>query len=320
MNIKPIYIVIGLLFAMQSCQNKSEVANSTQGKVERDELSVVSKIPGRIDQIMVQEGDFVKKGDTLAVLDIPEVEAKKAQAQGAVRSATAQYDMSVHGATSNQLTQLNAKKAGLTEQYEFAKKSLARIESLAQDSLIPQQQYDEVYAKYQGAKAQLTAVEAEIADVQNGVRMEQQVMALGQKDRAVGALQEAQVAEGERYILAPQDMLIETITLKIGELALPGYTLFKGTLENTTYFRFTVPESELGVYERGKELAVHIPYKNRDVQGVIKNVKQIGAYANIATAYPDYEMQDALYEIIVNPMDPGAVKDIYTKSTVIIKR
>lgn len=320
MNIKHVYIAIGLLFAMQSCQNKSKVANTIQGKVERDEISVVSKIPGRIDQVMVQEGDFVRKGDTLAVLDIPEVEAKKAQAQGAVKSAKAQYDMSVHGATSNQLAQLNAKKAGLTEQYEFAKKSLSRIASLAQDSLVPQQQYDEVYAKYQGAKAQLTAVEAEIADVKNGVRMEQQVMALGQKDRAVGALQEAQVAEGERYILAPQDMLIETVTLKLGELALPGYTLFKGTLQNSTYFRFTVPESELGNYERGKELSVHIPYKKMDVQGVIRNVKQIGAYANIATAYPDYDMQDALYEIIVSPKDPITVKDIYSKSTVTLKR
>lgn len=319
MNAKYTFFLIGLIL-LQSCENKSEVANTVQGKVEREEIAVVGKVPGRIQQLFAQEGDYVLKGDTLAILDIPEVEAKKAQAEGAVRSAKAQYDMSVHGATANQLTQLNAKKAALTEQYEFAKKSLARLETLVQDSLVPQQQYDEVYAKYQGAKAQLTAVDAEIADVKGGVRREQQIMALGQQDRAMGALQEAQVAESERYIIAPQDMLIETVTLKLGELALPGYTLFKGSLENSTYFRFTVPESELQHYERGKELTVRIPYKNMDVQGVIRNVKQIGAYANIATAYPDYDMQDALYEIIVNPKDPAAVKDIYSKSTVVLKR
>src|SRR5690606_24502074 len=98
----------------------------------------------------------------------------------------------------------------------------------------PQQQYDEVFAKYQGAQAQLIAVDAEIADVKNGVRLEQQTMALGQQDRALGALQEVAVAEKERYIIAPQDMKIDAVTLKLGELALPGYTLFKRSEEHTS--------------------------------------------------------------------------------------
>lgn len=292
-----------------------------QGKVERDELAVVSKIAGRISKIYVNEGDLVKKGDTLAVLDIPEVEAKKAQAQGAVKSADAQYAMSVHGATANQLKQLNAKKSALKEQYEFAKKSLKRIEAMVVDSLVPQQQYDEVFAKYQGALAQYTAVEAEIADVKNGVRMEQQTMALGQKDRALGALQEVKTAEKERYVIAPQDMVLETITLKVGELALPGYTLFTGSLNNTTYFRFTVPESELSKYKKGEEIEVTVPYlKDKKVSGVIRNIKQIGAYANIATAYPDYNMQDALYEINVLPKQATEATEILTKSTVTITK
>src|SRR5690554_8203780 len=139
-----------LLIACGSNTNKE-----LQGKVERDELAVVGKLAGRIETILVKEGDFVKKGDTLAILDIPEVSAKKAQAEGAVKSAQAQYQMATTGATQNQLKQLNAKKSALKEQYEFAKKSLNRMEALVKDSLIPQQQYDEVFAKYQGAQAQL---------------------------------------------------------------------------------------------------------------------------------------------------------------------
>lgn len=320
MKTRDIIYLMGLIFTFQACTPKQKVDQQIQGKVERESLSVVSKVPGRIVQMLVKEGDYVHKGDTLAVLDIPEVEAKKSQAEGAVTSARAQYEMSVHGATGNQLTQLNAKKAALTEQYEFAKKSVNRLQAMVQDSLIPQQQYDEVYAKYQGAKAQLVAVDAEIADVQNGVRREQQVMALGQQDRALGALQEAKVAEAERYIVAPQDMQIGSITLQLGELALPGYTLFTGELENTTYFRFTVPESQLKQFEKGKEIEVLVSYLDQRYKGVIQHVKQIGAYSNIATAYPDYEMQDPLYEIVVRPLDPTSTKDIYTKSTVIIKR
>ena len=314
------YILMATVAAFSvACQNKSTVANEIQGKVERDEIAVVGKVPGRLEKIWVEEGQYVHKGDTLAVLSIPEVDAKKAQAQGAVKSAQAQYEMSVHGATANQLKQLQAKKMALTEQYQFAKKSLGRLDTMVKDSLIPQQQYDEVFAKYQGALAQLNAVNAEIADVQNGVRIEQQTMALGQQDRALGALQEAQVAENERYIIAPQDMQIETITLKLGELALPGYTLFKGSLQESTYFRFTIPESALKKYPKGSELSVHIPYQSVDIKGRVKNVKQIGAYANIATAYPDYEMQDALYEVTIQPLNPSDVKDIYTKTTVTLK-
>lgn len=312
-------IAFVLALSVVSCSKKSNDNVSIQGKVERDELAIVGKIAGRIDKILVQEGDFVKKGDTLAILDIPELAAKKAQAKGAVKSAAAQYDMSVQGATTNQLKQLNAKKAALTEQYQFAKKSLERMEIMVQDSLIPQQQYDEVYAKYQGAKAQIIAVDAEIADVNNGVRLEQQLMALGQQDRAMGALDEVAVAESERYIIAPQDMKIETITLKLGELALPGYTLFKGSLNETTYFRFTIPESKINQYAIGNEVAIDVVYKNVTINGVIKNVKQIGAYANIATAYPDYDIQDPLYEVVVKPMDVNQAKELLAKSTVLLK-
>lgn len=316
---KKLVLFIGFC-SLVSCSNKSEISKSIQGKVERDEIAIVGKLAGRIDKILVSEGDFVKKGDTLAILDIPEVEAKKVQAQGVVKSAEAQYDMSVKGATSNQLKQLNAKKMALNEQYQFARKSLNRIEAMVKDSLVPQQQFDEVFAKYQAAQAQLIAVDAEIADVQNGVRTEQQVMALGQQDRALGALQEVTVAEKERYIIAPQDMIIDAITLKLGELALPGYTLFKGVLPNTTYFRFTVPESEISNYTKGKTVSVYVPYKKIDVAGTIQNVKQIGAYANIATAYPDYEIQDPLYEVTVRPTNQSQANDLLIKSTVILKK
>jgi HlyD family secretion protein len=317
---KKIVFLTGVLLSLTACKKEAEMTNLIQGKVEREEIAVVGKIAGRIDQILVQEGDFVKKGDTLAILNIPEVDAKKAQAQGAVKSAEAQYDMSVNGATRNQLQQLNAKKAALTEQYNLAKKSLDRLGVMVKDSLIPQQQYDEVYAKYQGAQAQLVAVEAEIADVKNGVRIEQQIMAQGQQDRALGALEEVRVAEKERYILAPQDMQVDLITLKLGELAMPGYTLFKGTLKETTFFRFTVPESELKNYLKGSQINVHIPYLNKEIKGEIQNIKPIGAYANIATAYPDYDAQDPLYEMTVRPVNQSEADEILSKTTVTLKK
>lgn len=315
---KRITILFAAIIILAGCKTTKE-NQPVQGKTEVEEISVVGKIAGRIDEIRVKEGDFVHKGDTLAILNIPEVDAKKAQAAGAIESAGAQYQMTTKGATENQLKQLNAKQSALQEQYDFAKKSIDRLQNMVNDSLIPQQTYDEAYAKYQGAKAQLAAVKAEIADVQHGVRMEQQIMALGQKNRAEGAMQEVSIAENERYILAPADMTIGTITLKQGELALPGYTLFKGPMPGTTYFRFTLPEKDLGKIQKGQEMKVHIVYADKDIPGKITAVKQLPAYANIATAYPDYEIQQSLFEIKVTPDSMEAVQDIFPNTTVTTK-
>src|SRR5690606_31393264 len=207
--------------------------------------------------------------DTLAILDVPEVEAKKNQAEGAVISATAQYQMAVKGATDNQMKQLEAKYSALKEQYEFAQKSYTRVKNLLADSLVSQQMYDETYAKYQGALSQYLAVQAELADAKKGARIEQQTMALGQQERAKGALKEVEVAEEATIITAPRDMIIESITLHEGEMALPGYTLFSGSITESTYFRFTLPESQLNNYTLNQEVQVKVVYNQETFTGKI---------------------------------------------------
>jgi HlyD family secretion protein len=307
--------ILFLTLIVLSC-SKPKNNSLLQGKVENEQIAIVSKIPGKIIKILVKEGDFVKKGDTLAILDIPEVDAKKSQAEGAVISAKAQYSMAVKGATDNQIKQLEAKKMGLKEQYEFAQKSINRLSNMLKDSLVSQQTFDETFAKYQGAQAQYNAVLAEIDEARKGARIEQQTMALGQQDRAYGALQEVESANKERYVIAPQDMSIETITLNLGELALPGYTLFNGYISNSTYFRFTVQESQLSGFKKGQEISVGIPNSDKKIKGKITIIKQLGAYGNIATAYPDYELQESLFEVRISPLDINETKDLITKTTV----
>ncbi|HSD08317.1 HlyD family secretion protein [Flavobacterium sp.] len=307
--------ILTLTLISLSC-NKPKNNTLLQGKVENEQLAVVSKIPGKIIKILVKEGDFVKKGDTLAILDIPEVDAKKSQAEGAVISAKAQYSMALKGATDNQIKQLEAKKTGLKEQYEFAQKSINRLSNMLKDSLVSQQTFDETFAKYQGAQAQYNAVLAEIDEAKKGARIEQQTMALGQQDRAYGALQEVESANKERFVIAPQDMSIETITLNLGELALPGYTLFNGYISNSTYFRFTVQESQLSGFKKGQEITINIPNSDRKIKGKITIIKQLGSYGNISTAYPDYELQESLFEVKITPINSSEAKDLITKTTV----
>src|SRR5690606_12373518 len=112
---------------------------------------------------------------------------------------------------------------------------------------------------------------------------------LGQRNQATGALQEANVANQERYIVAPQDMSIDNITLSVGELALPGYTLFTGYLSSTTFFRFTFPESQIQKVKSGQIVTIEVPYNNLSLEGKIVTIAQLSHYADITTAYPDYE-------------------------------
>lgn len=91
--------ILFILFLALSACTKPE--KSTEGKIKRETLAFAPKVTGRILKIFVKEGDFVKSGDTLAILDVPEVNAKLSQAKGAVKAAGAQRDMAKHGATEN---------------------------------------------------------------------------------------------------------------------------------------------------------------------------------------------------------------------------
>jgi HlyD family secretion protein len=308
-------LCIGLLTGGCQSNAKKEIL---QGKVKRDALTIVSKYPGRILAHYAEEGQSVKKGDTLALLDMPEIEAKMAQAQGAVNAARAQYEMALTGATSNELAQISAKLDAVTEQYKFAEKSYNRINAMHQDSLISDQKYDEVHMKYLGAKAQLDGVQAKYNEIKSGVRNEKIRMSMGTYERAKGALQEAMVAYNERFITAPQDMSIETLALKDGELALPGYGIITGYLFNSTYFRFTVPESKIMKYEVGESFVVNSPFSKTDHEAKLVTIKQLTRYADITSAFPDYQLGESIYELKLVPVDEDKANDLYANITVLL--
>lgn len=301
-----------------SCKEQPK-ESTIDGKAKKETVSFSPKVTGRILKIYVEEGQTVKAGDTLAMLDVPEVSAKIAQAKGATASAKAQLQMVKNGATEDQLRQLKAKQKGLQEQYQYAQKSYSRAQNMYRDSLLSPQNYDETFAKYQGAKAQLDAVNAELHDVEVGTRYEKIEMAEGQENQARGALQEANVAYSERYIIATNDMEIETITLNKGELATAGYPLFNGYIPQTSYFRFTIPESRIAKYQKGMAVKMLVRYSNQKVSGKIVSIKQMAKYGDITTAFPDYQPEEAVYEIKVIPDNQDAVKNILVNANVMLK-
>ena len=316
------YIVKSLFIAstlsLVACKNDNP-DQLTEGKTKKEIVSFAPKVTGRILKIYVEEGQTVKAGDTLAMLDVPEVTAKIAQAKGATAAAAAQAQMAKNGATADQLRQLRAKQKGLAEQYQYAQKSFRRAQNMYKDSLLSPQNYDEAFSKLQAAKAQYEAANAELRDVEIGTRLEKIEMAIGQENQARGVLQEANVAYSERYIIATNDMEIETISLNVGELATAGYALFNGYIPNSTYFRFTIPESKISKYQKGMTVNMKSTYGNQEFSGKIVSIKQLTKYADITTAFPDYQPDDAVYEIKVIPTDRAKVNNILVNSSVTLK-
>lgn len=310
---------LGFFLMISGCSQQEQSITSPQGKVKHEIITLAPKVPGRVVKILVSEGQVVKKGDTLAILEAPEISAKMQQADGAVEGAQWQLNMTKNGATEEQLAQIDGQTEAAREQVAFAEKSHERMYNMYIDSLIPAQQYDEVKTKYEAAKAQLKSLEAKRLEIIKGARKEQLGMAKSQLDRAKGAKLEVEIADNERFLLAPANMRIETITLKQGELALPGYTLFSGYENETTYFRFTVSESLINKYKTGQDIIVEIPYVNKTVHCKLQSVKELPRYADNTSASPNYKLGESLFELKIVPVDKSDVADVYHNSTVLLK-
>ncbi|KGL63915.1 HlyD family secretion protein [Polaribacter sp. Hel1_85] len=312
-------LIISLTLLIISACNTEETITYNRGKVKFETISISSKIAGRIDKIYVEEGQSVQKGDTLALLDIPELDAKMMQANGAVTAANGMLNMASNGATSDQLKQINSKIEASKAQLDFAQKSYKRLQNMYRDSLISLQQFDEVKMKRNMAKAQVAALEAKLSEINKSVRTEQLDQAKGQLNRALGTKEEILTAAKEKFVIAPTNMSIETISLHEGELLTPGYSLFNGYEKNSVFFRFTIPESKIYNFEIGEKLTLVNPYTKEEITAKINNIKQLAQYANITSTAPLYNLSESIYELKVVPISINSKQKFYLNTTVLIK-
>lgn len=312
-------IIVGIvLMVISSCGNTP--ITEYRGKVKFETISVSSKLAGRISKIYVEEGQTVKKGDTLTHVDIPEVNAKMMQAEGAITSAKGQLNMAFKGATVDQLNQIQGQIDAGKAQLNFAQESYSRLQAMYMDSLITLQQFDEVKMKRDMARAQVTSLEAKRKEISNSARIEQIDQAKGQLDRAIGAKEEVLSAASEKYLVAPANMTIETISLQEGELLTPGFTLFNGYKKSSVYFRFTVPESKIYDFKVGKKLSLINPYTKQETEGEIVIIKQLANYADITSTAPLYDLSESIYELKVVPTSNDASQSFFLNATILIKQ
>ncbi len=168
-----------------------------QGEAEASEYRISGKVPGRIEEMYVKEGQRVHKGDTIAFIDSPEVRAKLIQANAAKNAATAQSDKARHGARSEQIQGAYQLWQQAIVQEEVLRKSLDRIERLYEQKVIPAQKYDETKAKYDAAVAQTKAAKSQYDMAVSGARKEDKAAAQALVEQAPGAVQGVESYLGE---------------------------------------------------------------------------------------------------------------------------
>ncbi|HEX2977314.1 MAG TPA: biotin/lipoyl-binding protein, partial [Bacteroidales bacterium] len=170
---------------------KSPEQELLSGTVETRHIDVASKIPGRLDSVLVNEGDMVRKGEILAFLESKEMEAKVEQARGAMKAADAKYAMARNGARPQELAAAEKAYLQAKTQVDFLEKTSKRISNLYSDSVVSSQEFDQIQTQYNAAKELADAALAKYDLVKEGARSEDKTAAQSLFYQAENAYREA---------------------------------------------------------------------------------------------------------------------------------
>ena len=276
-----------------------------QGEAEASEYRVSGKVPGRIEEIYVKEGQRVQKGDTIARIDSPEVRAKLAQASAARDAARAQSLKARNGARSEQITGAYELYQQALVQEEVMRKSLDRVQRLYDQKVIAAQKYDETKAKYDAAVAQTKAAKSQYEMALNGARSEDKAAAQALVNQAEGAVMEVESYLGELYLVSPADGIVSAIYPKVGELVGTGAPVASVTDTDDLWFTFNIREDYLHGMKEGDVLTVMLPaLDGREVSAVVNYRAVRESYATWK-ATKETGLYDAkTFEVRAVPQEP----------------
>ncbi len=272
-----------------------------QGQIEVEEYRVSSKVPSRVLRLLVKEGDYVHVGDTLAILDAPDVEAKAQQALGAENAAEAMSDMARAGARKEQIQGAyelwQQAKAGL----DIAKKSYERVQRLFDEGVVSEQKRDEAYAQYKAYEAQEKAAKSQYDMAQNGARREEKAAAQAQVSRAQGAVNEVNSYRKETIQIAQMEGEVSTIYPKVGELIGAGSPIMTISIINDVWGSFNIREDQLKGMKNGDTFKAYLPAFDKEIELKVTSIKDEGSYATWKATKSNGQYDMKTFEVKAKP-------------------
>jgi len=251
-----------------------------QGQAEANEIRVSGKVPGRIDKFLVSEGMTVNKGDTLVLLNSPELQAKLMQATSAEDAANAQNNKAIKGARAEQI-------AGAYEMWQkaevgvkLAEKTFNRVQNMFNEGVVPAQKRDEADANYQAAVATSKAAKSQYDMAMNGAENEDKLAAAAMVNRAKGAVSEVESYISETMLVSPITGEVSDIFPKQGELVGSGAPIMNIVDLRDMWVVFNIREDLLANIKMGVEFEAIVPaLGNKTVKLKVNYIKAMASYA-----------------------------------------
>lgn len=290
-----------------------------QGQAEVTEYRISSKVPGRILEFRVKEGESVKAGDTLAILEAPDVQAKMAQAQAAEAAAQAQNDKAIKGARTEQIQAAYEMWQKAIAGRDIAEKSYKRVKRLFEQGVMSAQKADEATAQYNAATATEKAAKSQYDMAKNGAEREDKLSAAALVQRAKGAVAEVESYIKETFLIAQADGEVSEIFPKVGELVGTGAPIMNIARLNDMWVSFNVREDLLKGLTMGTEFEAIVPaLDNKEVKLKVYFMKDLGTYAAWKATKTTGQFDLKTFEVRALPVEE--IENLRPGMSVIIKK
>lgn len=302
--------IIGFLFI-------NKPAEILQGQAEATSVRVSGKLPGRILEFYVTEGQMVHKGDTLVHIHSSLAEAKMEQARSMEDAASA-LNKKVDSGTRPQIVQSALevwKQAQAAE--EIAAKTNKRMEALYADGVISAQKRDEAQAAYQAATAASAAARSQYELAKIGPQSEDRTQSAAMVGVARGGVAEVQAVLEDQYLTAPCDGQIDVIFPHVGELVSLGAPIMNVLRIDDKWVTFNVREDRLKNFTMDKVFKVYIPALDKEAKVKIYYVRDMGAYATWHATKTTGDWDSKTFEVKAHPEEQ--LPDLRPGMTVIYK-
>ena len=250
------------------------------GEICADEYRVANKVPGRLSNLFVEEGQYVRAGDTLAYISSPEVDAKMQQARAARAAADAQSSKAQNGARQQQVASAYEMWQKAEVGVDIAKKSFDRVQQLYDKKVVSAQKRDEAEAQYRAAVATANAAKLQYDMACEGAQSEDKEAASALVKQAEGAVSEVAAYVNDRYLLAPCDGEVAEIYAKRSDLIGTGSPVMSILDMSNVWISVSVREDMLGNLRVGSLAEISIPALGDNTYSArVTYIKAMASYA-----------------------------------------
>jgi len=275
-----------------------------QGEAEATEVRISSMVPARVKLLKVEKGTKVHIGDTLVILDSPELQAQLMQANAAENAAAAQNQKAIKGARKEQIASAYDMWQKAEVGVDIAKKSFDRIEHLYEKGVVPAQKRDEVEAQYKAAISTAKAARSQYDMALNGTQIEDKEAALALVDRAKGAVQEVKAFLNETCLTSPINGEVSEIFPERGELVGSGAPIMNIVDLNDCWFTFNIQEDLMQDFKMGTVFNVKIPALGDKIVSLRVNfIKPLASYATWRATKTTGQFDTRTFEVHAKPIE-----------------